>query len=128
MLASSIGFHDIPNEPDCPIPDALLGTLYRSHAQGLASLVATVSEPNRARLAVFCYGRAHLRDLGIAIAASCSQAELAAVGGPAVGAALYALARTQPEEVVLSRGKPRISLATNCGRKFIRDDELDESA
>lgn len=127
MLASSIGFHDLPNEPDCPVSDELLGTIYRSHEHGLPALVATVSEELRARLAVFCYGRAHLRDIGLAIAASCTHGVLVAVAGPAVGGAVYSLSRAQPEEVVLTRGKPKISLATNCGRKFVQDDELDDT-
>jgi hypothetical protein len=98
-------------EEPCPVPDQTLGELYRSHGQGLATLVETVSPHMRATLALYCYRRAHLQALGIAIAQSCSEPELEEVGGYA-GAALYALSR-RPEaaEPEFTGGRRKISLS-----------------
>ena|ERR1700686_1630203 len=70
-------------------------------------------EALRAQLAVFCYGRAHLRPVGIAIAAACSEASLIGEGGNA-GRALFA---RNGGEVELESERPRgpvirITLAT----------------
>lgn len=40
-----------------------------------------MSEDRRARLAMFCYHQAHLRELGSTIAASCDAARLAQLAG-----------------------------------------------
>lgn len=76
----------------CPVGDELLGEMYRANENGLAVLVETVSSDVRAMLALFCYRRAHLHSLALAIAGSCSERELTQFGGR-VGAALYAQSR-----------------------------------
>ena len=60
------------NEESCPVPESLLGQLYRVTPQGLPALIDAVPANTRAMLAVYCYRRAHLASLGIAIAASCA--------------------------------------------------------
>jgi len=62
----------IPDEDSCPVSDSLLGRLYRSRPEGLAVLVKTVPPQLRAELAVYCYRRAHLQSIGLAIASSCT--------------------------------------------------------
>jgi hypothetical protein len=64
-----------------PVSDNLLGELYRSNPQGLPALIHTVPESVRATLAIFCYRRAHLQGLAIAIASSCAEEDLIAEGG-----------------------------------------------
>jgi hypothetical protein len=56
--------------------------------------VAGLSASERAKLAVYCYGRAHLNAIGLAIAAQCDLEQLiAASGSTAVGEAFFAQSR-----------------------------------
>ena len=43
----------LEDEP-CPVPDEILGKMYRASAHGLNELIATVSPTARALLAVYC--------------------------------------------------------------------------
>jgi|SRR4051812_13657412 len=70
-----------PSEADCPVSLDLLGRLYRADPACVAEMLCDVSEDRRARLAMFCYHRAHLRQLGLTIAASCDAARLAQLAG-----------------------------------------------
>ena len=56
----------LEDEP-CPVTDQMLGDMYRASAHGLKELIATVSPTARALLAVYCYRRAHLSSIGLAI-------------------------------------------------------------
>jgi hypothetical protein len=79
----------------------------------------------RARLALFCYRRAHLHEMGISIAATCSEADLLHEAGP-VGAMLFAQSRdkgVQPRQYNYRR--PAISLATMA--PSIAAQDLDEN-
>ena len=68
----------------CPIPDQLLGEMYRASTAGLPHLVESVSADVRAMLALFCYHRSHLHSLAVAIAASCIEREPIASFGKAI--------------------------------------------
>jgi hypothetical protein len=76
----------------CPVREELLGELYRSHEHGLAALVESVPSETRAMLALFCYKRSHLQSVGLAIAATCDEGDLARVGGR-LGSVVATLAR-----------------------------------
>jgi hypothetical protein len=77
-------------------------------AQGVAagSLINTLEHPLRAQLALFCYRRAHLRQLAHAIAAQCTREQLQEVGLMA-GDALFLASREGP----VTAAGPKISLA-----------------
>ena len=79
----------------CPVHDEMLGELYRSSPHGLHELIATIPPTTRALLAVYCYRRAHLASIGIAIAATCEQDDLSSFGGNA-GAILFERSREVP--------------------------------
>ncbi|WP_382239220.1 hypothetical protein [Hansschlegelia quercus] len=66
---------------ECPIPADVLMVLYRSKAEVAVDLARTLPNHVRARLALHCYSRAHLRPLGLAIAGSCSPGDLERVAG-----------------------------------------------
>jgi hypothetical protein len=85
----------------CPVGDELFGELYRSSKQGLPVLVATVPPDTRAMLALFCYRRSHLHEMGLAIAVSCNEDDLVWSGGRA-GAALFERSREGPSIVALA--------------------------
>lgn len=76
----------------CPIGDELFGELYRRSKQGLPLLVGTMPPDTRAMLALFCYRRSHLHEMGLAIAVSCDEDDLVWSGGRG-GAALFAKSR-----------------------------------
>ena len=80
----------------CPVPDEILGEMYRASAHGLDELIATVSPTARALLAVYCYRRAHLASIGLAIAATCDKDDLSSFGGNA-GAVLFERSREAPQ-------------------------------
>jgi hypothetical protein len=69
------------NEEPCPVADSVLGQLYRANPHGLAELIETISPDVRAMLAVYCYRRAHLASIGLAVAASCEEDDLTWHGG-----------------------------------------------
>jgi len=79
----------------CPIPEELLGEMYRTSEHGLRHLVESVSSDVRAMLALFCYRRSHLHSMAISIASTCTERELINLGGR-VGSTLYALSREAP--------------------------------
>ena len=67
----------------CPVPEELIGRLYVSSIQEIDSIVSQLPPGPRGSLAAFCYSRAHLRDIGLAIAATCDLETLVDAGGRA---------------------------------------------
>ena len=115
---------DSDSDP-CPVPDDLLGDLYRANKNGLPELIATVSPDVRAALAMYCYRRGHLKSIGLAIASTCNKYDLEVVGGTA-GAALYARSReAAPAPPVASQyvARQKITLASGSLRKSLPIDE-----
>ena len=121
---------DAYDDEFCPVPDQLLGEMYRASEQGLPGLVESVSPQVRAMLALFCYRRSHLYSLGLAIATSCSEHDLIQFGGR-VGATLYVLSRAVPSARTASAsshgGKKPITLSTKPWSTMTPiEDEFDE--
>jgi hypothetical protein len=102
----------LEDEP-CPVADQMLGELYRASAHGLNDLIATVSPTARALLAVYCYRRAHLASIGLAIASTCEEDDLAHFGGHA-GVSLFERSREAVKSPTDSHatGRRKITLAT----------------
>ena len=116
----------LEDEP-CPVSDELLGALYRANAHGLNELVATVPPKARALLAVYCYRRTHLASIGLAIAATCDEDDLAWFGGNA-GTVLFDRSRDAPQSSSANdrvNGRRKITLATAAIRQispFVGDE------
>lgn len=89
----------------CPVPESIFGQLYRAHAQGLPQLVETIPAQTRAMLALFCYRRAHLHALSLAIASSCEEADLVEAGGR-VGQVLFELSRQADQPAAVQPDQP----------------------
>jgi hypothetical protein len=98
----------LPQEEQCPVEESLLGELYRASPQGLHTLVETIPATVRAMLAVYCYRRSHLSDLGLAIASTCDRRDLRAVGGE-LGSVVFAQSRTAPATIPEKRRKITLS-------------------
>jgi hypothetical protein len=78
----------------------------------------------RAKFALFCYARTHLREAGLAIAIGCSDEDLVREGGIA-GQALIAQ-RALPKADRSARSRAPVSLATPSNQHlFITQDEED---
>jgi hypothetical protein len=115
---------DSDSDP-CPVPDDMLGELYRANKNGLPELISTVSPDVRAALAMYCYRRGHLKGIGLAIASTCNLYDLETVGGTA-GATLYARSREAvPAAPVASQyvARQKITLASGSLRKTLPIDE-----
>jgi hypothetical protein len=102
----------LEDEP-CPVADQTLGEMYRASPHGLSELIATVPPRARVLLAVYCYRRAHLASIGLAIAATCDEADLTWLGGNA-GASLFERSREAPlvSPDIRSGGRRKITLAS----------------
>ena len=109
----------------CPVREELLGELYGASKDGLAALVESVPGETRAMLALFCYKRSHLQSIGLAIAATCDERDLARVGGR-LGSVVASQARqatpVMPNEGRFYNGR-RITLSTRPLSPLVPLDE-----
>jgi hypothetical protein len=100
-----------------PIADETLGEMYSASPHGLRDLIATMPSAARASLAMYCFRRAHLESIGLAIAATCEIEDLTAIGGNA----LFAKSRepaTPPSLTEVGHARRKVSLATGSLRAF----------
>jgi len=106
----------LPEDRPCPVSDETLGEMYRASAHGLSELIAPISPTERALLALYCYRRAHLASIGLAIAATCEKDNLASLGGNA-GANLFERSREERHSSTIAfREKRKITLSTGSLR------------
>jgi hypothetical protein len=122
MLPAQLHF---PQEDPCPVPEHVLGQLYRASSHGLDQLISTVPAATRAMLALYCYRRAHLQSIGLAIAASCEQFDLEEYGGNA-GKVLFETSRKAADESPPSRypDRRKVTLSTCALRQFVKDEDV----
>ena len=96
---------------------AMIGALHRLYgaaSQSVHAIVADLSPSERAKLAVFCYGRAHLNAIGLAIAASCDLEDLvAATHSTTAGRAMFVQSREVPPPERPASGRRAITLAAS---------------
>jgi hypothetical protein len=64
------------NESNSPIGERELIALKTLSFDALSSIARQLPAAQRARVAAFCYGKSHLHDLGLSVAACCSASEL----------------------------------------------------
>ena len=122
MMPERRMFEDEP----CPVSEDVLGEMYRASSHGLNELIATVPPTLRGMLAMYCYRRAHLASIGLAIAATCGEDDLARYGGNA-GTALFAKSREAPEAPRLTpnqAGRRKITLASGTLRNMVPVHEV----
>ena len=103
--------------------DEVIGRLHGCPTRSIDGLVSNLPEDHRGNLAVFCYGRAHLHEASLAIAATCNLDALVHAGGKS-GAFLFEQSRRPPEiDHIFSRARRvRISLATNTSRQKLAEE------
>ena len=93
------------NEEPCPVPVQLFGKLHKSSPPDAAEIAKTLPEAQRARLAVFCYHRQHLRSLAFAIASTCERESLIKAAGGA-GEVIFKQSR-DPNQALSAAVLPR---------------------
>jgi hypothetical protein len=106
-------------EASCPVSLDVLGQLYRSDKSSVVEMLKDFPEDKRARLALFCYNRSHLRDLALAIAETCDASRLAELAGT-LGQVLAAQCRGHlqnfgRESAPIGHSRAKISLASVRG-------------
>lgn len=90
-----------------------LARLYGAATQSISDIVGNLSASERAKLAVFCYGRAHLNAIGLAIAATCNLDHLVAASNSATaGQTLFMQSRETSVEKPSVGRRPVITLAS----------------
>jgi hypothetical protein len=110
---------------------AALDRLHGAAIQSVPEIVANLSESERARLAVFCYGRAHLNATGLAIAATCGLERLSvAAHSSTAGRAIFIQARDAAlaANKLLSARRTSISLASFASGRRAEAEPTDSSA
>jgi hypothetical protein len=97
--------------------DEVLARLIRADQRHIPDIVSALSPRQRASLAVFCYGRGHLHQIGLAVAATCDLHSLMhAAPSNAAGQVLFELSRERPKPAdrVAGGSRPRITLARSA--------------
>lgn len=75
------------NEDTGPIPESLFKELKGAGAPNAVDIASSLPEAQRAQLAVFCYRKRHLHELGLRIASTCeinSLLQAAGTGGEVI--------------------------------------------
>jgi len=118
-VALKVAESGIKDRDDQAAMTAALDRLYGAAGASVTGIVSGLSASERAKLAVFCYGRAHLNAIGLAIAATCEIDHLiAASSSAASGHVLFVQSREiAPERRPIGR-RPAITLAASVGRPF----------
>ena len=105
----------ILNEDSCPISEELWKQVHKATPPDAAEIAKSLPEPQRARLATFCYNKRHLYALGLMIASTCDQQSLVEANSVA-GDTIYRQSRdpnkTLSQEIHRGGFRPlKISLA-----------------
>jgi hypothetical protein len=110
-----------------PVPADLAERLYRAGEDRVADIVAGFSATQRADLAVYCYHKAHLHRIGLAIAATCERSTLELTWGRTLGKALFDQSRelTLAPTPATNSYRPTVTLATLSAMQAELDDEED---
>lgn len=110
------------HEESCPVPDRLLGDMYRADADGLQTLIDTIPANVRAMLAIYCYPRGHLTSMALVVASKCDKNDLIDFGGD-LGAALFEQARRKVVPLE-TNDRRTVSLSSGALRQIAIDQDL----
>ncbi len=108
---------------DQPVPADFAERLYRAGEGRARELVAGFSAAQRANLALYCYQKAHLHRIGLAIASTCERSTLELTWGRALGNALYEQSRELATAPITDRCRRAVTLATLSAMRADLDDD-----
>jgi hypothetical protein len=116
-------------EDDTCISEELIGRLHHATEDSVLDLVAAFTAYERARLAMFCCGKSHLRRIGLAIANTCDLDSFVQQWGSVRGQVLFMQSRERCEEPSRSgvRPRPKITLAHSAGGCYFPMLDLDDA-
>jgi hypothetical protein len=94
----------------CPVSDVVLSRLYRANDSEVEAIAIALPDTARARLAIYCFSRSHLRVIGRQIASMCDPVIVLREGGAGLGHALLA---GSPEKPAPHQGfhRPKVTLS-----------------
>jgi hypothetical protein len=112
--------------------EELVGNLLRSGEGAVFELLDRFSPLDRANLALFCYRKAHLHGIGLAVAATCDEEILIAALGTVLGTVIFHQSRErapaprsvsipQHRKITLARSQP-----VDANALALLQDEVDE--
>lgn len=118
------------------VPDELAARLCHASAQTVSELVGGLTLAERANLARFCYRKCHLREVGLAIAATCDEPTLVSAWGRSLGHALYCQSHETGAQPGAARRRAPITLgkmvrpagALSTSELYDILDDVDEAA
>ena len=96
------------DENTCPVSDATLSRLYRAQTAEIQAIAIELPEPQRTQLAVFCYARTHLREVGRDVAALCNSDTIVNLAGQGLAASINQRQHIDRRRFV----RPTVTLAT----------------
>ena len=102
---------------DTFLSEELIGRLHHATDATILHLVEQFTSLERANLAMFCYRKAHLRRIGLSIAATCDLPSLVQQWGTVLGQAIHAQSRdgvVDPDPVRVTH-RPKVTLARSAG-------------
>jgi len=111
------------NEEACPVSESVLGNLYRANPDNLPALVQSIPVTTRAMLAGYCFRRAHLTVVALAVASSCERHDLIDAHGE-FGAVIYRLSRAPKPEVPTPDARRKVSLSTGPIMQVVVEQDL----
>ncbi len=111
-------------DDDQAVPAELAERLYRAGESRAGQLVEGFSAAQRANLAVYCYHKAHLHRIGLAIAATCERSALELTWGRTFGTKLFEQSRGLALAPVPAANpyRPAVTLATLSAMQADIDD------
>jgi hypothetical protein len=108
------------NEEECPVPEAVFRQVRGAEPPHALMIAGTLPQAQRARLAVFCYRKRHLHELGLMIASTCDCASLVGAAGTG-GRVIFEQSRDPAKTLAQERrptghsGSRTITLASGVG-------------
>ena len=93
------------NEDYCPVSDDVFGRLRQASPPDAVGIARSLPSSQRAQLAVFCYRRRHLHELGLMIASTCERSELAIAAPGAPGMIIFDQSR-DPKKLLAMELRP----------------------
>jgi hypothetical protein len=100
-------------DDDAVVPEELIGRLLHASESAILDLLDQFSPAERANLAMFCYRKTHLRQIGLSIAATCELSTLVQAWGTGLGRALFTQSRDRAAGPDGAPGhhRPKVTLA-----------------
>jgi hypothetical protein len=110
------------------ISEELIGRLHHATEESVLDLVAPLRADERASLAMHCYRKSHLRQIGLTIATTCDLNALVQELGSVLGGAIFAQSRKRTEEPnrLWGRQRPAITLACSAGGFYPPPVDVDD--